>query len=286
MTPAPLVDAILGATRKARDLRTRRLVVKLGGSALDDPAAASATLDAVAALHTLGIPLALVHGGGKPIDRAMESAGIAPVKIQGRRHTDDATLDIVVRVLSRINAELVAGLESRGVPALGFTDLASFPLSGERLMLPGLDLAPLDLGRVGSVHHAELEALTGSCVVLPSLARDRHDGLWLNVNADTAAAALAKHYHAETVLFLTDTPGVLADAANPASLLGRLTRAECTRLIASGAVGGGMVPKLEACFECLDAGAKRAFILDGREPGALLAEVLGLPAFGTEIVDG
>lgn len=284
--PAPLVAALLTATQRARPMRARRLVVKLGGSALDDPAAEAATLDAVAALWTLGVPLALVHGGGKPIDRAMDAAGLTPVKIQGRRYTDDATLEIVVRVLSQINADLVWELEKRGCPAVGFTDLASFPLSGERLMLPGLDLAPVDLGRVGAVHHAELEALTGSLVVLPSLARDRHDGLWLNVNADTVTAALAKHFRAETVLFLTDTPGVLADAANPSSRIERLTRADCARLVQQGVIGGGMIPKVEACFECLDAGATRAAVLDGREPGALLAGVLGLPPYGTEIVDG
>ena len=118
--------------------------------------------------------------------------------------------------------------------------------------------------------------------ILPSLAVGP-DGGWLNVNADTAAAAVAGALKAAACLFLTDTPGVLRRVADPGSLVTRLTRAEADALISDGTVGGGMVPKLEACFEALDAGAGSAVILDGRDPHALLDWLLGEPA-GTEIV--
>ena len=120
--------------------------------------------------------------------------------------------------------------------------------------------------------------------VLPCLAIDA-DGGWLNVNADTAAAAVAGAFDPPgDAIFLTDTPGVLTNYPDPASRLDRLTRAECERLIRDGTISGGMIPKVEACLEALDAGAARAVILDGRDPHALLAEFAGRPRPGTEVV--
>ncbi len=285
--PSPAVILTKAAAR-ARSLRGRVTVVKLGGSALEDPAATRGTLDCLAALDTLGVRLVVVHGGGKPIDRAMAAANIEPVKILGRRYTDDATLEIVVRVLGEINADIVGRLRELGSEGSWY-GYGPFPLTGERLMLPGLDLQPVDLGRVGRVTAVDTESLDKllhadfHMPVLPSLALAA-DGGWLNVNADTAAAAVAGAMHAEAVLFLTDTPGVLARYPDPASRIDRLTRAECDELIRDGTIAGGMIPKVEACFEALDAGASRAVILDGRDPYALLAEYVGANRPGTEIV--
>lgn len=281
------------AAARLQSLHGRAVVVKLGGSAMEEPAATRRTLEAVVTLHTLGVRIALVHGGGKPIDRAMAAAGLTPVKVQGRRYTDEKTLEIVVRVLSELNEGLVEQLLELGAPAAGYTDLDSFPITGKRLLLPGLDLQPIDLGRVGQVSSltdiplAAFDEEIGDyrlIPVVPSLAVDRDgDGGWLNVNADSVAAGVAAVLDAESVLFLTDTPGVLKDRHDPKSLLARLTVAECKELIATGVIDGGMIPKVEACFEALTAGAERAVILDGRQPDSLLAEFLGEPA-GTEIV--
>ena len=271
---------------KARASPGRPVVVKLGGSAMEEPAATRGTLEAVVALQAAGFKVVLVHGGGKPIDRAMAAAGLTPVKVQGRRFTDDATLDIVVRVLGELNAGLERGLCDLGGQAVGFRDLAVFPLFGERLLLPGLDLNPVDLGRVGTVTRIDAvalrAALTGAVPVLPSLAVSEDDGGWLNVNADTVAAAVAKALDAEGVQFLTDTPGILRDVADPASRIAELTRAECEQLLHDGVITGGMVPKVEACFDALDAGARRAVILDGRDRHALTDDALGRRA-GTAI---
>ena len=271
---------------KARASPGRPVVVKLGGSAMEEPAATRGTLQAVVELQAAGFKVVLVHGGGKPIDRAMAAAGLTPVKVQGRRFTDDATLDIVVRVLGELNAGLERGLCDLGGQAVGFRDLAAFPLFGERLLLPGLDLNPVDLGRVGTVTRIDAvalrAALTGAVPVLPSLAVSEDDGGWLNVNADTVAAAVAKALDAEGVQFLTDTPGILRDVADPASRIAELTRAECEQLLHDGVITGGMVPKVEACFDALDAGARRAVILDGRDRHALTDDALGRRA-GTAI---
>ena len=278
-----LAGGIVRLAERARALHDRMLVVKLGGSAMEEPAATRGTLEAVAALRSLGVKLILVHGGGKPIDRAMEAAGLTPVKIAGRRTTDDATMGIVERVLTEINAGLVAQLRALGTDAVPLLDA----LGGERLMLPGVDLAPIDLGRVGkitAVREVELEDLAdhGTVPVIPSMARDT-DGGRLNVNADTVAAAIAGAVEAEACVFLTDTPGVLRNVADASSRIAKLTRAECDALIDDGTIAGGMLPKVEACFEALDAGAGMAIILDGRRPHALLAWFLGEPS-GTTIV--
>ena len=252
---------------------------------MEEPTSTRGTLESVVALQTLGVQLILVHGGGKPIDRAMERAGIKPVKVQGRRYTDDATLEIVVQVLSELNAGIVQQIRELGGSASGFHAANTFPLKGQRLMLPGLDLQPIDLGRVGEVTKVNLDSfeLPRSIPVLPSLAIDT-DGGWLNVNADTVAAAVAGASNARDVLFLTDTPGVLRDVRDANSVVPELTRAECEQLIRDGVIAGGMIPKVEACLVALDAGAKRAVILDGRNPYALLGEFIADATIGTAIV--
>jgi acetylglutamate kinase len=278
MSPAPLSSAAFAdaALRLAR-YRGRPVVVKLGGSAMEDPAATDACLQSVAVLHHLGVPVVLVHGGGKPIDRAMAAAGLTPKKVLGRRYTDGATLAIVVRVLHDvINADLVDRLGALGVPARPVSDA----LTGERLELQRPD-GSVDLGRVGRVNRVSPDLLAEGVPVVPSLARDA-DG-WLNVNADTAASAVAGALKADKAVFLTDTPGVLRDRHEPGSLIPRLTEAECRGLIATGVIDGGMVPKVEACFEALAAGAKAALILDGRVPYSLLDVFLRDRFTGTEI---
>jgi acetylglutamate kinase len=276
--PGISAEAFAAAVDRLCAHRNRPVVVKLGGSAMEDPAATDACLRCVATLSRLGVPLVLVHGGGKPIDRAMAEAGLVPKKVAGRRYTDDAALAIVVRVLKdEINAGLVAKLRALGVDAFSASEF----LLGERLTLPGPDGQPIDLGRVGVVRFVDDEYFRaafgdrttvptlGTLPVVPSLALD-DDELWLNVNADTAASAVAGALRADRAIFLTDTPGVLRDRADPDSLVPQLTEREARALIASGAIEGGMVPKVEACFEALAAGAKAALILDGREKYSLL----------------
>jgi acetylglutamate kinase len=291
MSPSPSPpEVLLRAAATARGLRGRVRVVKLGGSAMEDPAATRGTLEAVVSLQQLGVRQVLVHGGGKPIDRAMAAAGLEPRKVAGRRYTDEATLQIVVRVLREINFGIVAPIRHLGGWGCWFRDYEDeYPIRGEQLTLSGPDLQPIDLGRVGRPTWVDTALLNWflferrEIPVLPSLARSVDDRGWLNVNADTAAGAVAGALKADACLFLTDTPGVLRDVKDPASLIPRLTRAECETLIRDGVVGGGMVPKVEACFEALDAGAGRAVVLDGRDPYALLREFTGEPG-GTEIV--
>lgn len=279
-----LSETFTAAVARVVQFRGQTVVVKLGGSAMEDPAATQACLRSVVTLNQLGIPVVLVHGGGKPIDRAMAAAGLTPKKVAGRRYTDEATLEIVVRVLKdEINVGIVAQLQKLGCRAVAATE----SLYGKRLQIPGPDNIPIDLGHVGQVTQVDRIVLTGllrqdMVPVLPSLARAKDAG-WLNVNADTAASAVAGDLKAKKAIFLTDTPGVLRDRQNPQSLIAKLTENECRKLIASGAIDGGMVPKVEACFEALEAGAHAALILDGRVPFSLLDVFLHDTFKGTEI---
>ena len=277
-------EAFAAAVLRVAQFDCRPVVVKLGGSAMEDPASTDACLRSVVALRTLGLPIVLVHGGGKPIDRAMAAAGLTPKKVAGRRYTDEATLQIVVRVLAEeINLGIVRAIHDLQRSA----QREILALFGERLTLPGPDGHPVDLGRVGTVTHMDTSRLweaidKGIIPVIPSLALAA-DGGWLNVNADTAASAVAGALEARYAIFLTDTPGVLRDRSNPASLFPSLSREECRGLIASGVIDGGMVPKVEACFEALDAGAEAALILDGRVPYSLLDVFLHDTFTGTTI---
>ncbi len=275
------VDFVSAVERIVAQRQRGPIVVKLGGSAMEDPLATQGCLRCVALLNQLRVPLVLVHGGGNPIDRAMAEAGLQPTKVAGRRYTDDATLAIVVRVLQMLSAELVQQLNERGSQAVCSSDT----LQGERLLLPGLDLQPIDLGHVGTVTSVDSTAIrsfvnAGQVPVIPSLARDP-SGSWLNINADTAAAAIAGALQAERAIFLTDTPGVLRNRADPSSLFTRLTQTEGQALIEQGVIEGGMVPKVEACFEALEAGAMSAVILDGRQPYSLIELFLRETVGGT-----
>lgn len=283
-------ELLVQLTQLLPEVQRQPLVVKLGGSVMEVPSATQTMLESLLVLQRLQIPVIVVHGGGKPIDRAMALAGIEPLKIQGRRYTDDATLAIVVQVLSEINTQLVKQFQQLGGVGKGLSELDTFPIVGERLLLPGLDLNPLDLGRVGKVTAVKPEQFFGHAVnvqpisFVPSLAFSSEDGGWLNVNADTVAAGVAGAVSAKTVYFFTDTPGVMQDRNDPKSLANQLTVAQCRQWIDQRIIDGGMIPKVEACFEAITAGAERAVILDGRVPYSLLSELCVSSHSGTSIV--
>ncbi|MFL5342610.1 MAG: acetylglutamate kinase [Gemmataceae bacterium] len=281
-------DVLIEALNHIRTFRDRRSVIKLGGSAMEDADALKATLQDVVFMALVGMRPMLVHGGGKPIDRAMAAAGLQPKKVQGRRVTDDATLAIVVRVLcDEINAAIVRQIRTLGGRAVGLHTGPLQTLFGEKLLLSDNGRS-LDLGRVGSVKCVDAELIEDFCAaglipVIPSVALDEHGG-WLNVNADTAAAAVAAQLKAEKLVVLSDTPGILRDRANPASLLPRLTAMDCDRLARDGVIDSGMLPKVEACLDSLRAGVKKTHLIDGRLRHSLLLEIFTDTGVGTEIV--
>jgi acetylglutamate kinase len=282
-------EALIEACGYIRRFRDRLTVIKLGGSAMEDAQALHATLQDIVFMETVGMHAIVVHGGGKAIDRGMAKAGLSPRKILGRRYTDDATLAIAVRILlEQVNTDIVSRIRQLGGRAVAMHSGSFQCLFGERMTLPGPQGEPVDLGHVGEVQRVDGQLITDFCVggmvpVIPCLLQD-HQGNWVNVNADTAAAAVAAHLRAEKLVFLTDTPGILQDRQDPASLLSSLDANDCRRLIQEGIIDQGMIPKVEACLASLRAGVGKTHMIDGRLPHSLLLEIYTDQGVGTEII--
>jgi acetylglutamate kinase len=280
-------DVLIEALNYIRTFRDKLTVIKLGGNAMEDEEALRATLQDIVFMETVGMRPILVHGGGKAIDRAMAASGLKPRKVQGRRYTDVETLEIVVNVLREINTNIEAQVRRLGGRAVGMNSGSLQCLRGERLTLPGESGQPVDLGRVGNVTRVDQNLLTDFCAagvvpVIPSLAQDENGG-WLNVNADTAASAVAANLKAEKLVLLTDTPGILLDRQDESSLVRSLDATGCQDLIARRVIDEGMIPKVEACLESLRAGVRKTHIIDGRVRHSLLLEIYTDHGVGTEI---
>ncbi|QDV33905.1 Acetylglutamate kinase [Tautonia plasticadhaerens] len=282
-------DVLIEALGYIRKFHNRFTVIKLGGSVMEDPETLRALLVDVVFMQTVGLRPVVVHGGGKAISAAMQKAGLQPTFVQGRRYTDEATLGIVSEVLIEgVNADIVRHINKYGGRAAALHPRTTSCLSGSRMTLAGEGGTPIDLGRVGEVADVDTMTIENLCLagivpVLPSLAVCREDEGLLNVNADTAAAAVARHLRAEKLVFLTDTPGILRDRNDPRSLIEGLTPEGCRELAGQGVIDKGMIPKVDACLESLEAGVRKVHIIDGRLPHALLLEIFTDRGIGTEI---
>ena len=263
------------------------VVVKTGGSIMDDEQTLRNLLTDAVFMSAVGMRPVIVHGGGKAISHAMEQRGLEVQFVQGRRYTDQRTLTVVEHVLcNEINARIVSWIAERGAAAMGLHTLASGVLFGEKLFLEE-DARRIDLGFVGrvtSVNAALLRLLceSGTIPVLAPLARDR-TGTKLNCNADTAAGEVAAALKAEKLVMVTDTHGIRRQPNDPDSVADALTEDQIREMIAAGVIAGGMLPKVEACLRALDAGVRRAHIIDGRFGHSLLLEIFSDRGIGTLI---
>lgn len=254
-------------------MSARAVVVKLGGSLLEDVALRGRALEAVAAFFTSGERLVLVHGGGKEIDRGLAALGIPKRTQGGLRITDEKTLAVVVSTLSgTVNKGLVSLLKERGVHAAGFSGADGETLFAE--FHPPVD--GVDLGFVGRVVRCDpaLVRATLSAGLLPTVASIAlgRDGVLLNVNADAAAAALAGALGARRLVFLTDVEGILDGSGN---VISSLTLAEARYLLGSPVIAGGMRPKLTACVEALEQGVGRVVIAGPKRHATVLTDGIG-----------
>jgi acetylglutamate kinase len=282
-------DVLIEALRWIRQFRGKTTVIKLGGSVMEDPRSLTHLLLDIVFMETVDMRPVLIHGGGAAISRAMKDAGIEPRFVQGRRFTDDATLEIVEKVLSRqVNEYLATQIESLGGRAMPLNFRTQNLLYGERTALAGPDGEKVDLGHVGRVTRVDVTPIEKLCAagivpVIPSMCKT-DDGQKLNVNADTAATAVAQALKAEKLVFLSDVNGVRRDKNDPESLLHSLTSREALDLIESGAIESGMIPKVQACLETLERGVGKVHIIDGRLRHSLLLEVYTSRGVGTEII--
>jgi len=268
MEALPYIKAFRGTT----------VVIKYGGSAMDDPALRESFAGDVTLLSMVGIRPIVVHGGGPQISAAMAAEGIEPTWVDGLRVTDAATVGVVQKTLvGVINPEIVRFLNGRGASAVGITgldaDLFRAVPRDERLGFVGT-ITTVNTRLVNGI----LEA--GLIPVVAPIARGE-DGEVYNVNADTAAGVLARSLKAQKLVYLTDVEGVYRDMADSTSLVSKMTRPELAEMLPG--IEGGMQPKLASVLDALDGGVAQAHILDGRTEHALLLEVFTSEGIGTMV---
>lgn len=283
-------DVLIEAMGWIRQFRDRVTVIKLGGSVMQDADALRHILLDIVFMETVGMRPVVVHGGGAAISAAMESAGIEPNFVQGRRFTDQATLGIVEQVLAgKVNRHISETINELGGKANSLNFETTNVLFGERLQLNGAaGEAPVDLGFVGKVTRVDRESIerlsnADSVPVIPSMCIDE-SGQKYNVNADTAATAVAQTLGAEKLMFLSDVNGVRSDAEDPDSIVHSLSTTDARKMMDSGQIGTGMIPKVEACLETLERGVQKVHIIDGRLRHSLLLEIFTNQGVGTQIV--
>jgi acetylglutamate kinase len=278
-----------------RMFRGKTFVIKVSGSIFQDAPALAALAEDVALLHHVGIRVALVHGGGPQLDALSSRLELRREVIAGRRVTDGATLDAARMVFrGTLNAQLVSALTAQGVRAVGLSGEDGATIQAHRrpprtVRDPSTGAEQtVDFGFVGDIDRVDpslprLLLDNGMLPVFCSLSAAEGGGL-LNTNADTIAAGLAVALGAEKLVLCTSVPGLLEDPADPRRLVSYGDLSTVDELVNSGAVRGGMLPKLDACRDALRGGVARAHLIDGTRPHSLLVEVFTNEGCGTMLV--
>jgi acetylglutamate kinase len=275
----PYIQRFSGAT----------FVIKYGGSFMDspDPNVRLSVARDLVFLEAVEINPIVVHGGGKAITRAMEGSGLKAQFVQGQRVTDQATAEIVDRVLSReINPEVVEAIKSLGGAAKGFSGPTIFKCRKAQVTAP--DGQSLDLGFVGEVTEVNtgplLECIAQGVTPVISPTARGEDGMIYNCNADIAAAQTAVALKARRLVFMSDVPGLLRNAMDPSSLIAHLRVGEVDGLKQSGVIDKGMIPKINSAVAAISSGVEKISLVDGRIPHAVLLEIFTDAGVGTEVV--
>ncbi|MDQ1402940.1 MAG: acetylglutamate kinase, partial [Actinomycetota bacterium] len=278
LDPTAKAGVLIEALPYIQRFRGKVVVIKYGGNAIEGDDALRLFAEDVVLMRSVGMRPVVIHGGGPQIGELMDRLGKVPEFRDGLRVTDADTLDIARMVLvGRVNRDIVAAINVHAPIAVG--------VSGEDASLiratardPSLGF----VGDVGSVNTSILDSLLAQSLV-PVVATIGSDaeGQAYNINADTAAGAIAAALGAAKLFYLTDIEGLRADVDDPTSLLSTVTVDEIDRLVDKGAVGAGMIPKVESCGYAVRGGVGQAHILDGRRPHALLLEIFTPEGVGT-----
>jgi acetylglutamate kinase len=283
----PRVEMLLEALPYIREFSGRTIVIKYGGSAMADEDLREAFARDVVLLKFVGLNPVIVHGGGAEITDYMQRLGLEVEFVQGLRVSDEETVEVVKMVLiGKLNKDIVLRLNRHGQDAVGLCgdDGSLFQVAKRHVANP--EGGELDLGFVGSIRHVDVNVLNHIAEdyipVVASVGADA-EGHSYNVNADEAAGAVAAALGAYKVIFLTDVEGWLADPGEPASLVSETDVAQIRRAIGANDVGGGMLPKLQACADAVEAGVESAHIVDGRVPHSLLLELFTDAGIGTKV---
>lgn len=285
--PTEKAEALIEALPYLQAFRGKTFLIKMGGSAMEDPELVRQVMRDVVFLEVAGINPIIVHGGGKAISSAMKEAGLEAEFIGGFRRTTDEAISIVEKVLSNeINPGLVQMIREFGGKATGIAGTDVF--LGEKMKIKDDDGNPADIGRVGEVVGCQLgqmdSAHKASIVpVISPLAAELATGRPLNINADLAAAALAKELRVTKLVYLSDVPGLMKDPSDPSTLIKSVNREQAEALLADGTISGGMIPKIRSAMDALNAGVRKVHFIDGRLPHALLLEIFTDYGIGTEV---
>ncbi|MBI4422642.1 MAG: acetylglutamate kinase [Elusimicrobia bacterium] len=290
---------VIGALRQAlpyvRLYKEKVFVVKAGGRVLQKRETLEALVEEVCLLHQVGVRIVLVHGGGPQATELSKRLGIEPTIVAGRRVTDAQTLEVAKMVYAgSLSVDLLSAFRAHETRAVGVSGVDGGLLTARRRHkkliepFPGAPPVEVDFGFVGDIESVDpqvlLHILDGDAVpVISPLACDA-EGTVFNVNADSIAEAVARALKAEKLLIMTDADGILRDVANPASLVSYADVADLEALQAAGALSGGMLPKVEGAVAAVQGGVRRAHIINGTRPGALLTEIFTNAGCGTMIV--
>lgn len=254
------------------------IVIKYGGSAMSNAELKANVIKDVVLLAQVGIKTVLVHGGGNEINDTLNKMNIAVKFVDGLRQTDAETMAVVQMVLAgKVNKDLVNLIGNTGGRALGLSGIDGHMLEAEKISEA--------LGYVGKIIKVDATPImdafdAGYIPVVSTVGFDKSGGVY-NINADDAAAAIAAELGAACLISLTDIKGIMRDPADPDSLIPAIGVDEAERLIASGVIKGGMIPKTRCCVEAVKKGVKKVFIIDGRVPHSLLIEILSDEGIGT-----
>ena len=281
-TEATRVRVLSEALPYIQKFANRTVVIKYGGAAMKDRKLKTGVIRDIVFLCSVGVRPVVVHGGGPEINIWLDKIGIEPQFKDGLRVTDADTMDIVEMVLvGRVNKELVSLIDRAGGSAVGLCGKDGNLIQARPIGKEGIGF----VGEITSINEDLIELLVnnGYVPIISSVASDEN-GQAYNINADTVAGEIAAALEAEKLILLTDTPGILEDYHNPATLITKLDIQKARELIESGIVSGGMIPKVNCCVRSLAQGVKAAHILDGRVPHALLLEILTDEGIGSMIV--
>lgn len=256
------------------------VVIKYGGNAMVDDTLKQAVMDDIVLLSLIGIKVVLVHGGGPEITNTLEKMNIESRFVDGLRYSDKETVDVVQMVLAgKINKDLVHLLGRSGGKAVGVCGLDGQLISAKQMT------STKDLGYVGKITGVDASLITdlledGYIPVVATVGGDS-DGNVYNINADTAAAAIASELNAENLILMTDIRGLLEDKDDDSTLISYVNISDVPRLVSKGIISGGMIPKIESCVESIRKGVKKTFIVDGRIPHSILIEMMTDEGIGT-----
>src|SRR5436190_7300296 len=288
------LDLLREALPYIQRFQGQTFVVKLSGKVTEDTKNLTSLAEELALLHQVGIHICVVHGGGKQLSELANRMGVEQTIIDGRRVTDDATLDMAKMIFAgKINTDILAALRHRGVEAVGLSGVDGNIVHAERRPPKEIvnretgESEHVDFGHVGDILEINARLLTvlldhGYLPVVSSLGADA-EGKVFNINADTIAAAIAIQLKAEKLVLLSDVDGIYLKAGEPDTKLSSLSADEAEQLIKNGSATGGMIPKLQNIIQLLRRGVKSAHIINGNSRNSLLAEVFTDEGTGTMI---